>query len=1074
MAKRGSRRSPLMIAAIVSSLYLAFFGNVAQAQAQSFAFDLPHQPLAISLRDYARVSGQQIIFTDDLVAGKIAPPLYGFYSVKDALSQLLAGTGLVVEWSESGAAMIREERHAMVVPRDEPAAIIQTFVEEVVVSASRITADGFDAPTPTTVVSSADIQQGAQPTVFDTINQLPALQGSIGTQSNVGNFSLGQNGLSSFNLLGLGTIRTLTLIDGQRIVPANVSGVTDVNELPQLLIQRVDVVMGGASASWGSDAVGGVVNFVIDKKFVGVKGNIETGVSTYGDDASALIQIAAGTELFGDKGHVEGSIEFYHTDGVWGTSTPGGALPNGRCCNLNPGTLSYSTATTPAGTPEFSPILHAQSISASQYGLITAGPLKGIAFDASGVPTNFQYGAPCIGTTCVGGDQSNNFSNITVDNPLTRSVFYMRLSYDIAPNLELFGTFNLGNVLEHEAPPQGGKNSIPIACGNAIGGPNIYVPASINAACISNNITSFVMGAPFSIGPAGRFQQLQQSVIRQQRRYVIGADASFDMFGKNWSFDSYFQHGENDTSINVRNMWLNARFNAAVDAVAGPNGTIVCRSASAQASGCVPFNFMGGGAVSAAALNYMYNGTKGPYSRTSERQEVASFSINGMPFKDWAGNVAVAFGGEFREEAYSTTGDPYSAGVSAYDPNTAAYPADPLLDPVQGNNWGFANYHNGSGNYHVAEGFVEIGVPLFGSPQWGKADLDISGRATSYSTSGNVETWKVGTTWDTPIDGVRLRVLQSRDVRAPNLSELFATEIETAAGVQNRLLAVTAPNVPVLNQSIGNPDLKPETAQTTELGLVFQPEYIPNFNASIDYYRIALKKEIGTLNNQQLVDLCQLYGNTSYCSLFNLSGVLGTSNPPFVIIQPINLAQTVTDGFNIQARYRFGLQDWDVPGSFAVRSLVAHVSKFVVTPGIIGQPVAEYAGAQVTYNPSGGQFQAGLALWKIFLIQSWNNGPLSLDLTERFFSNGAMNPYGIECQAPNCPVPTAQNPTYSNNHVPGYLFVDVGGSYQIADGLQGYIKINNIADRLPKPFAVLNSDPVGRVYRVGLRLTGLN
>ena len=85
-----------------------------------------------------------------------------------------------------------------------------------------------------------------------------------------------------------------------------------------------------------------------------------------------------------------------------------------------------------------------------------------------------------------------------------------------------------------------------------------------------------------------------------------------------------------------------------------------------------------------------------------------------------------------------------------------------------------------------------------------------------------------------------------------------------------------------------------------------------------------------------------------------------------------------------------------------------------------------------------------------------------------------MNPYGIECQAPNCPVPTAQNPTYSNNHVPGYLFVDVGGSYQIADGLQGYIKINNIADRLPKPFAVLNSDPVGRVYRVGLRLTGLN
>ena len=518
-------------------------------------------------------------------------------------------------------------------------------------------------------------------------------------------------------------------------------------------------------------------------------------------------------------------------------------------------------------------------------------------------------------------------------------------------------------------------------------------------------------------------------------------------------------------------MWLNARFNAAVDAVAGPNGTVVCRSTAAQASGCVPFDFMGGGAVSAAALNYMYNGANGPYSRTSERQELASFTVNGTPLRNWAGDVALAFGGEYREEAYSTTGDPYSAGVSAADPNTPAYPADPLLDPVQGNNWGFANYHNGSGNYHVGEAFVEFGMPLIDTLQWGKVDLDISGRATNYSTSGNVETWKVGTTWDTPVNGLRLRALQSRDVRAPNLSELFATEIETAAGVQNRLLPAAAPNVPVLNQSIGNPNLKPETAQTSEFGLVFQPNYLPGFNVSIDYYRIALKKEIGTLNNQQVVDLCQLYGNASYCNSFNLNGVLGTSTPPFVIIQPINLAQTVTDGFNIQARYRFGLDDWDIPGNFTVRSLAAHVSKFIVTPGVVGQPVAEYAGAQVTYNPSGGQFQAGLALWKIFLIESWNDGPLSLDATERFFSNGVLNPYGVQCQAPNCPVPTAQNPTYSNNHVPGYLFVDVGGSYQISASLQGYFKIDNVADQLTKSFAVLNGDPVGRVYRVGLRFT---
>jgi iron complex outermembrane recepter protein len=319
---------------------------------------------------------------------------------------------------------------------------------------------------------------------------------------------------------------------------------------------------------------------------------------------------------------------------------------------------------------------------------------------------------------------------------------------------------------------------------------------------------------------------------------------------------------------------------------------------------------------------------------------------------------------------------------------------------------------------------------------------------------------------------VRLRGLQSRDVRAPNLSELFAAEIETANAVQNRLLPSTAPNIPVLNEATGDPNLKPETAATTQLGVVYQPDYIPGFNASMDYYRIALKKEIGTLNDQQLVDLCQLYGNSFYCGKFNLNGTVGTSNPPFVIIQPFNLASTVTDGFNIEASYQFDLQSEDIPGSFMLRNLANHVSKFIVNAGVIGQPNTEYAGAQVTYNPSGGQFQAGLPLWKLFLVQSWTYNAYALDVTERIFSAGVQNPYGIQCQAPNCPVPTAQNPTFSNNQVPGYFYVDLGGSYQVSDSLQAYFKVNNVADQLTKPFAVLNSDPVGRMYRIGIRFNG--
>ena len=152
--------------------------------------------------------------------------------------------------------------------------------ENVTVSASRIIRDGFQAPTPTTVLGADDIAAQAQPNIYAAVIQLPSLMGSQGTQNNTGGTGGGNNGISSFAMRGLGSTRTLTLFDGQRIVPSNVTGIQDVSELPHLLIQRVDVVTGGASASWGSDAVTGVVNFITDKSFTGFKANLQGGVST--------------------------------------------------------------------------------------------------------------------------------------------------------------------------------------------------------------------------------------------------------------------------------------------------------------------------------------------------------------------------------------------------------------------------------------------------------------------------------------------------------------------------------------------------------------------------------------------------------------------------------------------------------------------------------------------------------------------------------------------------------------------------------------------------------------------------
>src|SRR4051812_33984136 len=188
-------------------------------------------------------------------------------------------------------------------------------LSEVVVTGTRITARGFSAPTPTTIINSEDIAKTAQPNIFTSVTQLPSLQGSSGTNTNTFSTSSGQQGLSSFSLRGLGAIRTLTLLDGQRVVGANVTGVPDISMFPQLLVKRVDVVNGGASATYGSDAVGGVVNFITDTRFTGFKGNVQGGVTTYGDNEQILAQGAWGTALADDKLHLIVSGEYAHDGG---------------------------------------------------------------------------------------------------------------------------------------------------------------------------------------------------------------------------------------------------------------------------------------------------------------------------------------------------------------------------------------------------------------------------------------------------------------------------------------------------------------------------------------------------------------------------------------------------------------------------------------------------------------------------------------------------------------------------------------------------------------------------------------
>jgi outer membrane receptor protein involved in Fe transport len=966
--------------------------------------------------------------------------------------------------------------------------------EQIDVSATRIVRDGFQAPTPTTVVSSDDIIANAQQNIYATISQLPSMMGGEGVQNNTGGTGGGFNGLSSFSMRGLQPIRTLTLIDGQRIVPANVTGIADVSLLPQLLIQRVDVVTGGASASWGSDAVAGVVNFVTDKHFVGFKANIQGGVSTYGDDAGGLIQAAAGTDFAGGKGHIEASAEYDYEAGVpSGSLGEIGAGASGRNWYSSTALLKNSIAATPAGQPQYFAAAHANDFQLGKYSIITTGPLQGTTFGANGVPTQYNYGfgpnglpgvptgnavgtvTNCISPWCIGGDNSGAIAaGVTNVSPISRINTYARVSYDLTPNINIWATVNYGKVnTENNSviniPIFGGLN---INCGNAAGGPNAFLPASINQQCVADNITKFQIGTDNGAVPSGATIRTD----RTQRRFVVGADGSFGLMGTDWTWNSSFEYGVTNAYIHVHT-FLNPYFNAAVDSVQVtaanqatyaalnvPLGNIVCRSVVADQEGCQPYNVFGNAPVPAATINWLYGGNHLHTSQNTHLLEDSfSFSVNGNPLSTWAGPVTVASGFEFRNEGYNVTGDPVSTGGPAC--------TDPLLNCATGGNWFNGNFFSGTGAYHVYEGFLETVVPLLKDANWGEIDVDLGGRATGYSTSGYVNTWKVGATWDTPIDGLRLRALQSRDIRAPNLSELFAAQTVTTGTVINDF---TTQPFSIQNISRGNTTLKPEKAQTTEVGIVFQPSWFPGFSQSVDYYRVGIKGQISSFSSQQIMDLC-FNGFTAECSSIITSPANGSLSSPStsitqVIATAFNLASTVTDGFDFETSYHFTMNDWGIPGDVTLRSLVTHVSKFISTSGVLGTVPHESAGE------NGG----AIPHWKLYESQTYNTDKWSISLIENYISDGRLNTQYIQCTT-GCPLPTVNNPTVNNNVIPGAFYLNVGGTYNIDDHWQAFFKVDNVLNHNPPaiPNAAPNTDNgvnpviydvIGRMYRLGVRL----
>src|ERR1700761_2496149 len=393
-------------------------------------------------------------------------------------------------------------------------------IEQVTVSSSRIQTNGFDAPTPTTVISAEDLEKQANPNIFDTVTELPSMMASTGVTVGNGGSSNGVNGLSALNLRGVGTQRNLILIDGERVVQASNQGIIDISQFPQMLIQRVDVVTGGASASWGSDAVSGVVNFIFDKKFEGFKLNVNGAISTYADDPVAQIQFAAGTGFMGGRAHVEVSGEFTSDAGV-------NSLVGPRKWYQNPQQLQMFTAAQcqpngcpasnglAAGGPMWYNVLNGAETQWAYGGLITRGPLQGTQFGAGGAPSQFNYGYGPTGTVavplrntstsvpsgcspggyCQGGDTSGNQTGYaSLIARLVRGNTYARVSYDLTPDIEIYATGMYSEVVTWDKPTQSffKSDNLHIGCDNP------FLPQSVAQACLANNGQTALYNSQFT------------------------------------------------------------------------------------------------------------------------------------------------------------------------------------------------------------------------------------------------------------------------------------------------------------------------------------------------------------------------------------------------------------------------------------------------------------------------------------------------------------------------------------------------------------------------------------------------
>jgi outer membrane receptor protein involved in Fe transport len=972
----------------------------------------------------------------------------------------------------------------------QPAA---TNVESVTVTGSRVISDAANSPTPLTIISTDDLRATTPTNLPEGLNKLPVFQGS----GMVGRPGDGSHNYSSdtLNLRNFGAQRTLVLLDGHRVTPSNDDGTVDVDTLPQMLISRVDVVTGGASAVYGSDAVTGVVNFVLDKKFEGLKADVNTGISTYADAMSYNLGVAAGTSLFGGRGHFEGSLEWRHRDPVNQSARPYG-----------PTLLADSNGEAGTGTAAnpFNVIVNARRPNSTFGGLVQACapanscPLANMMqFNTGGQLVAYYPGVP--GATDAKGNPTSGTGNFNsggdgaynpygqVFNGFHQGALFGRFSYDLTDNIDFYvqGTaseaFSFGWYFPQKIQP--GANQADIFYKN-----NPFLTAAEQAQLGNNGTNPTQLGAT----QAGNTFQLGEFLVGNGQTEInatgsvnrvlsmrTGFDGTFMNGRFNW--DLFYTHGENRLAVDLINNQNLQHMYASEDAVQLANGTVACYAATQAATAaayanCVPINPFGANSVSQSAFKYDFQETN--FHETNTLDNVGG-GISGKVLDDWAGPITAALSGEARFNAYDINSNVPSStfvdctGLRICNPALPSY-AQPIIQAVHAsqNVWEFAA---------EAEVPVVKDVPLIQS-----FDLNMAGRYTDYSVSGSVQTWKIGFNWNV-IDSLRFRGTTSVDIRAPTLDDLFRppTLVQNVFNGDLHIPVVPATNPPsfvsytTTFSSQGNPNLVPEVARTYTVGAVWTPEFLSGLTMSLDYYRIHLANAIGSIAPSATIQtICEASGGTSiYCANYQrplpFSDHTTANETTRLFTFNLNTASTKTEGWDFETNYAWQMSDivegWN--GSWNGRLLATYepvINKSVLIPGqpftrspdsstritwflnyalndwnfgIQDEWVSGFSLVAGPILPAGSaQVAAGLNNWVNPHVNSWNQ--VDLHISRNFQMEGAdMNAYFVVQNFLNA------QPAYVPNGTIGQIYPTA------QTGLAGYSI----------------QSPMGRYFTIGLK-----